>query len=254
MEVIIDPIMGGFREQDYKIPVAKDASVAASGAAIIPALKGGEKYDFSTPLKSLAVSVVENSPYESEILFTGQHTYIAPTKVTVKAKNDFDSTSVDLPIDDATKTGNARTFSATFQEDDPMWNNYVDWTMRCYVDSTTGKWTVFAEYSGTTWGWNEDTDEYGEIQTSNSGIFAVASVAGAELDDVIWSNFNYDLFPRGGYLNGGGSVNTNSQFIAPTVTLPNSVKVIGTLPVFENGKRYLLNFRDNIVIGAEVSQ
>ena len=80
----------------------------------------------------------------------------------------------------------------------------------------------------------------------------MAKEADTELEFAEWENFDYGKFPGGYYIHSGPFVKTNGGYTPPVITIPATVGVIGALPDFEAGKRYILNFRDNMVVGAEV--
>ena len=251
MAVKLDPVMGKMRQLDYQPPQAQGAT-AASGAATIPTLKGNEKYVFQTPLKTLTVTAVEDSPLESEIVFTATENFTPATEVRCGLESEYDFAEKTLTLDDPTATGNDRTFSAQFFDDDPNWDGYGQWRFRAYVDSATRKWTIHAEFSGTSWQENPETGEWEDMPNSFGGTFAVAKEADTELEFAEWENFDYGKFPGGYYIHSGPFVKTNGGYTPPVITIPATVGVIGALPDFEAGKRYILNFRDNMVVGAEV--
>ena len=251
MAVKLDHVMGEMRQLDYQPPQPQSAT-AASGSATIPTLKGNEKYVFQTPLKTLTVTAVEDSPLESEIVFTATENFTPATEVRCGMETEWDSAEHTLTLDDPTATGNDRTFSAEFSDDDPNWDGYGQWRFRAYVDSATRKWTVHTEFNGYSWQENPETGEWEDMPNSFEGVFAAAKEADTELEFVEWGNFDYDKFPRGRYVGDGAYVKTNGGNTPPVVTIPATVGVIGALPDFEVGKRYILNFRDNMVVGAEV--
>ena len=251
MAVKLDPVMGEMRQLDYQPPQPQSAT-ATSGMATIPLLKGNGKYVFTTPLKTLTVTAVEDSPLESEIVFTAAPHFTPATIVKCGMNSEWDSTEHILTPDDPTATGNARTFSAEFDDDDPDWNGYGRWRIRAYVDSTTRKWTIYVEFNGISWRENSETGDWEEAPYSIEGVFAVAKAADTELEFVEWENFDYGKFPQGYYFGEGAYVKTNGGNTPPVVTIPATVGVIGALPDFEAGKRYILNFRDGLVVGAEV--
>ena len=253
MAVKLDPVMGDMRQLDYQPPQSQSAT-AASGSATIPTLKGNARYVFQTPLKTLTVTAVEDSPLESEIVFTATENFTPATVVRCGMEAEYDSVEHTLTLDDATATGNDRTFSAQFNDDDPDWDGTGQWRMRAYVDPATRKWTVHSEFSGTSWQENPETGEWDYLPCSFEGVFAVAKEADTELEFVEWVNFNYGMIPRGYYIYDGPYVKTNGGNTPPVITIPATVGVIGTLPDFESGKRYILNFRDNMVVGAEIHQ
>ena len=251
MAVKLDPVMGEMRQLDYQPPREKSPA-AASDTAAVAVLKGNEKYVFPTPVKLLTISEVENSPLESEIVFTAANNFASATEVRCGLESEYDSAEKTLTLDDPTAIGNARTFSAEFFDDDPDWNGYGQWRMLAYVDPETRKWTVRSEYSGTTWAENPDTGEWEDVPYSFEGVFAVAKEADTELEFVEWENFDYGQFPGGYFIYQGPYVKTNGGDTPPIITIPATVGIIGALPDFEAGKRYILNFRDNMVVGAEV--
>ena len=251
MAVKLDPVMGEMRQLDYQPPQTQGAT-AAEGSATIPTLKGNERYVFQTPLKTLTVTAVEDSPLESEIVFTATENFTPATVIRCGMETEWDSAEHTLTLDDPTATGNDRTFSAQFYDDDPNWDGYGQWRFRAYVDPATRKWTIHAEFSGNSWQENPETGEWEEMPNSFEGAFAVAKEADTELEFAEWENFDYGKFPGGYYINDGPYVKTNGGNTPPIVTIPAAVGVIGALPDFEAGKRYILNFRDNMVVGAEV--
>ena len=251
MAVKLDPVMGEMRQLDYQPPRAQSAS-AASGSATIPTLKGNERYFFQTPLKTLTVTAVEDSPLESEIVFTATENFTPATVVRCGLESEYDFAEKTLTLDAPTATGNDRTFSAQFYDDDPNWDGYGQWRFRAYVDPATRKWTIYAEFSGNSWQENPETGEWEDMPNSFGGTFAVAKEADTELEFAEWENFDYGKFPGGYYINDGPYVKTNGGNTPPVITIPATVGVIGALPDFEAGKRYILNFRDNMVVGAEV--
>ena len=251
MAVKLDPVMGEMRQLDYQPPQPQSAT-SASGAATIATLKGNERYVFPTPLKTLTVTAVEDSPLESEIVFTATENFTPATVVRCGLESEYDFAEKTLTLDDPAATGNARTFSAQFYDDDPNWDGYGQWRFRAYVDPATRKWTIYAEFSGNSWQENPETGEWEEMPNSFEGAFAVAKEADTELEFAEWENFDYGKFPGGYYINDGPYVKTNGGNTPPVITIPSTVGVIGALPDFEAGKRYILNFRDNMVVGAEV--
>lgn len=253
MAVKLDPIMGEMRQIDYQPPQAQNAT-ATSGIATIPLLKGNGKYVFTMPLESLTVTAVEDSPLESEIVFTATENFSPATVVRYGMDSEWDSTEHVLTLDDATAVGNARTFSAEFYDDDPDWNGSGEWKLRAYVDPATRKWTIYSEYSGNAWEENSETGEWGEVPHSVEGVFAIAKDADTELEFVEWIGFDVSKSPKGTAIYDGAFVKTDGGASPPVITIPVSVGIIGALPDFEAGKRYILNFRDGLVIGAEVNQ
>ena len=251
MAVKLDPVMGEMRQLDYQPPQPQSAT-AASGAATIATLKGNGKYVFSTPLKTLTVTAVEDSPLESEIVFTAAAHFTPATVVRCGMNSEWDSAEHILTLDAPAATGNARVFSAQFYDDDPDWNGYGEWSIRAYVDPTTRKWTVHSEFNGTSWQENPETGDWEEAPYSVEGVFAIAKETDTELEFVEWENFDYGKFPKGYYFGEGAYVSTDGGDTPPVITIPAAVGVIGALPDFEAGKRYILNFRDNMVVGAEV--
>ena len=251
MSIIMDAVMGDIREADGKI-MREQSPGAESDIAEITTLRGGEKYVFPAPLKILTVGAVENSPFESEVIFTTTSNFTPATEVRCGLESEYDSVEVTLTPDDPTATGNARTFSAEFYNDDPDWDGYGEWRVRVYVDSTTRKWTVYTEYNGTHWAEDPETGDWDEVPYSIEGVFAVAKEADVELEFVEWVNFDYEKFPRGNYIRDGAYVKTDGGDTPPVVTIPATVGVIGVFPDFVAGKSYILNFRDNLVVGAEV--
>ena len=251
MAVKLDPVMGEMRQLDYQPPRAQSAT-AAEGTAAISTLKGNERYVFQTPLKTLTVTAVEDSPLESEIVFTATENFTPATVIRCGMETEWDSAEHTLTLDDPTATGNDRTFSAQFYDDDPNWDGYGQWRFRAYVDSATRKWTIHSEFNGTSWQENPETGEWEDMPNSFEGVFAVAKEADTELEFAEWESFNYGKFPGGYYINNGAFVKTNGGNTPPVITIPATVGVIGALPDFEAGKRYILNFRDNMVVGAEV--
>ena len=251
MAVKLDPVMGEMRQLDYQPPQPQSAT-AASGSATIPTLKGNEKYVFQTPLKTLTVTALEDSPLESEIVFTATENFTPATIVKCGMETEWDFTEHTLTLDAPTATGNARTFSAEFYGDDPNWDGYGQWRMRAYVDPVTRKWTIHSEFNGTSWQENPETGEWEDMPNSFDGVFAVAKEADTELEFVEWTGFDYNLLPQGNAVRDGVYVKTNGGNTPPVITIPAMVGVIGALPDFEAGKRYILNFRDNMVVGAEV--
>lgn len=251
MAVKLDPVMGEMRQLDYQPPQPQSVT-AASGAVTIPTLKGNGKYVFPTPLESLTVTAVEDSPLESEVIFTAAAHFTPATVVRCGVKSDWDSVEHTLTLDDPTATGNARTFSAEFDDDDPAWNGYGHWRVRAYVDSTTRKWTVYAEFNGNSWQENPETGDWDELPFSVEGVFAAAKEADTELEFVEWIGFDVYKFPKGSAIYDGPYVKTDGGNTPPVITIPATVGVIGALPDFEVGKRYILNFRDNMVVSAEV--
>ena len=252
MNVTIDPVLGESRKLDYAIPQTKTPPATVSNTAEIEVLGGGERYEFLTPLKELTITEVRNSPFESEVIFTAAFKFTPASEIQVGMETEYDSVEHALTLDDQTATGNARTFSAEFSDDDPDFDGYGQWRVRVYVDPVTRKWTVHSEFNGTSWQENPETGEWEDMPNSFEGVFAVAKTADTELEFVEWENFNYDKFPRGRYVGDGAYVKTNGGNTPPVVTFPATVGVIGALPDFEAGKRYILNFRDNMVVGAEV--
>ena len=87
---------------------------------------------------------------------------------------------------------------------------------------------------------------------TNVVISYVAKEADVELEFVEWTDFDYGKLPKGDAIGEGIFAEINGGPTPPVITIPASVGVIGTLPDFEAGKRYILNFRDNMVVGAEV--
>ena len=82
----------------------------------------------------------------------------------------------------------------------------------------------------------------------------MAKEADTELEFVEWTDFDRGKFPRGNAIYDGPFVKTDGGSSPPVITIPATVGVIGTFPDFEAGKRYILNFRDNLVVGAEIRQ
>ena len=252
MAVKLDPVMGEMRQLDYQPPRAQSAT-AASGSATIPTLKGNEKYVFQTPLKTLTVTAVEDSPLESEIVFTATENFTPATVVKCGLETEWDFTEHTLTQDDPTAIGNTRTFSAQFYDDDSDWYGSGQWLFRAYVDSATRKWTIYSRYDGTRWEEiDPETGEWGDVPYSDEGVFAVAKEADTELEFVEWSGFDYNRIPQGNAIYNGAYAKTDGGNTPPVITIPATVGVIGVLPEFEAGKRYILNFRDNMVVGAEV--
>ena len=254
MNVTIDPILGESRMLDYKIPQAKTTATVSSNTAEIEVLRGGERYEFHVPLKELTITEVVNSPFESEVIFSGINGLAIATKIFVGIKTGWDEVEHTLNQDDPAATGNARTFSAQFQDDDTDWNGYGTWVFRAYVDSTTRKWTIYSEFSGEHWAEVPETGEWDYVPITSGGVFAVAKEADTELELVEWTEFDYDRIPRGNAISEGIFAETDGGVIPPALSLPVSVGIIGSLPEFEAGKRYILNFRDGLVVGAEVHQ
>ena len=253
MAVKLDPVMGEMRQLDYQPPREKSPA-AASDTAAVAVLKGNEKYVFPNPVKLLTISEVENSPLESEVVFTTIANFTPATEVRCGMNSDWDYVEHVLTQDDPTATGNARIFSAEFHDDDPDWNGYGLWKMRAYVDPETQKWTVYSEFNGTTWAENPETGEWEDVPCTISGVFAVAKEADTELEFVEWTDFDRGKIPKGNAIWDGSFVKTDGGNSPPVIAIPATVGVIGELPDFEAGKRYILNFRDNLVVGAEIRQ
>ena len=253
MAVKLDPVMGEMRQLDYQPPQPK-STAEASDTTAVAVLKGNERYVFPTPVKSLTIDAVEDSPLESEVIFSTVANFTPATEVRCGMNSDWDYVEHVLTQDDPTATGNARTFSAEFYDDDPDWNGYGLWKMRAYVDPSTRKWTVYSEFSGSTWEDDPDTGVWREVPYSVEGVFAVAKEADTELEFVEWTDFDRGKFPRGNAIYDGPFVKTDGGSSPPVITIPATVGVIGTFPDFEAGKRYILNFRDNLVVGAEIRQ
>ena len=82
----------------------------------------------------------------------------------------------------------------------------------------------------------------------------MAKEADTELEFVEWTDFDRGKIPKGNAIWDGPFVKTNGGNSPPVITIPATVGVIGKFPDFEAGKRYILNFRDNLVVGAEIRQ
>lgn len=253
MNVTFDPVLGESRKLDTSVPQTKTPPAAVSNSAEIEVLGGGERYEFLTPLKELTITEVLNSPLESEVIFTATFGFTPATEIQVGAETEYESEVHTLTQDDPTATGNARTFSAEFRAPDTDWWNDGQWRIRAYVDPVTRKWTIHSTFSGTEWGEiDPENGEWGEVPYTTEGVFAVAKTADTELEFVEWTGFDYARIPKGYNICDGAFVKTDGGNTPPVITIPETVGIIGTLPDFEGGKRYILNFRDNLVVGAEV--
>ena len=250
MDVKLDPVLGDIRQVDGKI-MREQSPGGESDVGAVAVIRGGERIVLTTPLKELTVEEVENSPFESELIFSTTYNFTQASKVRCGLHTDWDGVEVTLTQDDPAAVGNARTFSASFYDDDPDWNGYGQWNITASVDPETGKWTVSSEYSGTHWDETPDGD-WEEVPYSVDGVFAVAKEADVELEFVEWTDFNYDRIPKGNAVREGVFAEIDGGASPPMISIPASVGVIGALPVFDAGKQYILNFRDGLVVGAEV--
>jgi len=251
MSIIMDAVLGEAREADGKIMRERNSGTA-SDTAEITTLRGGEKYIFPAPLKSLTIGAVANSPFESEVVFDTTYGLVLATEITVGMRTDWEGVEHTLTLDDPAAIGNARTFSAEFDDDDPGWNGYGRWRFRAYVDSTTRKWTIYSEFNGEHLDEVPETGEWDLVPFSTEGVFAVAKEADVELEFVEWTDFDYGKLPKGDAIGEGIFAEINGGPTPPVITIPATVGVIGVFPDFVAGKSYILNFRDNLVVGAEV--
>ena len=252
MDIIMDPVLGEARQRDGGATMRSVTPTVESDTAVIGTLRGGEKYTFSAPLKSLTIGAVEDSPLESEVIFDATSGIALATEITVGMRSDWESVEHTLTLDDPVAVGNARTFSAEFYDDDQNWDGYGQWRMRAYVDPATRKWTIRSEFDGTHWEENPETGDWDEVPYTFEGVFAVAKEADVELEFVEWTDFNYDRIPKGNAVREGVFAEIDGGASPPMISIPASVGVIGALPVFDAGKQYILNFRDGLVVGAEV--
>ena len=252
MDITIDPIMGEARQTDYTLPLAKNPADGTADSAEIAVLRGGEKYVFPIPLKSLNLESVRDSPFESEIIFTAGSGLTPASRIYCGIQSSWRSVEHILNQDDSASTGNSRTFSAEFEDDDPDANGYGHWKLLAFFDPNTRKWTIHSEFNGEKWEKDPDTGEWRAVQYSFEGVFATATEADVALELVEWGNFNYDCFPQGHVIRNGAYVENDAENSPPVISIPASVGIIGSLPGFEPGKRYILNFRDNLVVGAEI--
>lgn len=217
-------------------------------SATITVLSGGMRYKFTQPLSALTVDSVVSSPLETEILFCGATVVtstVVPSTAVVYGGGDSEWSGVSsgtIPIVDSSAVGTSRMFSAELEAEDKDYNLRY-WELSVAYSAADSKWIFSATAKDT-----------GSGETVNSGICASTAVGEESLENATWTLVDSSLLPLAGeyqtsqFIYADGSTTISSA--GPAITLPDTLAIIGGGVSCPAGEYRILNFRDNMVIGA----